>query len=248
MHFPVKAALTAAAAAGVLAVPALAASAATTAVNFSNNQSGIAVTGGTYSYVQTVFTLPQVTPPNEQTALAVYLANATSSVVLSLGPVGGSSYTATLANEDPTPGLVPGYTLGYTDTSDTSSYAAGDQVELTESYAAMSQFRYTVTDLTNDTVPVFSGQFTDTGQSFAAAFAGTLFASDVYGTPTAFTQPAAKTVLARGTHTLIRDSAGADVTGVSKVRTAAGGSGLGVKLTSVATSSAGKTFAVSLLP
>ncbi len=250
MHLSFKALVVAGAAAAALVGSALTASAATTPADFSNNQSGVEVSGGTYSYVQTVFTLPQVTPPNGQTSLAVYLADATQSVVLSLGPVsgGGGSYTATLQNEDPTPGLPPGYTVGYTDTSDTYSYATGDKVELAESYnAASGQLTYTVTDLTNDTVPVFSGQFTDLGQNFSAAFAGVLFASDVYGTPTAFTQPTAKTELVQGTHTLILDGAGANVTGVSRVRTAAGGSKLGVKLTSVGVGSAGKTFTVSLL-
>jgi hypothetical protein len=243
--------------AAVLAFPALAASAApavTVPVNFSNNQSGIEVNGA-ISYVQAVFTLPRVAAPNERTSLAVYLADGTQSVVLALGPVSdGGSYTATLQNEVPTPGLPPGYADGYADNTDAYAYAPGDKVELAESYSypnpngPVGQLTYTVIDLTDVTIPVFSGQFTDSAGEFLTAFAGALFATDVYGTPTEFIQPAAKTELVAGTHVLVLDTAGKDVTGVAKVRTAAGGSNLGVKLTSVSTSSAGKNFTVDLLP
>lgn len=249
---PLKTALAASlATVALLPVLASSASATTVPVDFANNQSGIAVTCGTCSYVQAVVTLPKVTAPNGQASLAIYLADGTQSVVLSLGPVrdDGGNYAATLQNEIPTPGLAPGYTTGYVDDTDSYQYATGDRVELTELYnAATGQFNYTITDLTSVIVPVFSGEFTDLGQALSTAFAGALFATSVYGTPAQFTQPAARTALMAATHVLILDSAGADIADVAKVRTAAGGSSLGVKLTAVSVGSAGKNFTVSLLP
>lgn len=249
MKFPWRTSVLAGLAAASLALPALAASAATVPVNYANNASGIEVTGGSYEAVQTVYTLPTVTPPNGQTALAVYLGDASQSVVLSLGPVNGTgaAYTASLAQEDPTPGLAPGYTTGFTDTSP-YAYAAGDKVEVALSYDGTSQVTYTITNLTDVTVPVYRSSFTDTGQVFDQAFAGTLFAGSVYGTPTSFIQPAVKTVLIRGTHTQVLDTTGADVTGAAKVRTSAGGVKLGTKLTAVSVASSDKSFTVSLLP
>lgn len=243
----IAAAATAAVAATLAAGPAWASSVPPV---FSNNQSGVVAQGGTYKYVQTVFTVPLVTPPNGQTSVAVYLSDADQSVVLSLGPVGGgAAESASLTEENPTPGLPPGYTTGYTDNTDTYTYAPGDKVELSVGYDQSSgQVTYTVTNLTNDIVPVFSGQFTDLSQQFTQAFAGALFSGDVYATPTAFTQPSAKTELMQGSHTLITDINGVNVTSAVKERTAAGGNKLGVKLTQVSTGTAGKNFTVYLLP
>lgn len=242
-----KAVLAALAIPAALALTAGAAAAATPPA-FSTNQAGVTAAGDTYTSAQTVVVLPQVTPPNGDTSLVAYLSDATQTVVLSLAPVNntGTAYTAQLANEDPTPGLAPGYTTGFTDTSP-YSYAPGDKVELSESYnPGTGTFSYTVIDLANDTVPVYSSVFTDTGQAFTAAFAGALFAPDVYATPSAWTAPSVKTELAGFSHTLFTDTAGADVTSASRVVTAAGGVSLGTKL--AAASSAGKSFKVNLLP
>lgn len=241
------------AAVAALAVPAAlllsagAASAAATPPGYSPNQAGVTATGDTYASAQAVVVLPQVAPPNGTTSLSVYLADASQTVVLAMTPVNdsGTAYSAALANEDPTPGLAPGYTTGYTDTSP-YSYAPGDKIELSETYSpSTGNFGYSVIDLTNDTVPVYSSLFSDTGQSFSQVFAGALFASDVYATPAAWASPSVKTELAGFSHVLFTDTAGGDVTNSSRVVTAAGGVKLGTKL--AAASGAGKSFKINLL-
>jgi hypothetical protein len=242
-----------------IAVPVLAASAllasavpafADAGTVYSNNSAGVEYTcasGVGCGSVQTEdISLPAGNFPNQEGSLIVTLQDAQQTVVAGVAPNYNSSGVITswvggvqvMFND-------PSETTGYSQFS-TTSFPVGDNVliQLSDN-PSTGNVNWSVSDLTNITVPAFSGTFLDANQTFTTAFAGPSFAYDVYGQPGAWTQPTTNTQLTQFKDTVITDNDGNVIAPADwyKVQTRAGAVKQGKLL---ANSTVGKTFTVTM--